>query len=197
MLEKFFFHRHLDDEESIKLIVHKHWLLGTRELIWPTLLFFGAWALLISIPDKYVFYGVALISVGSLVWWIRNFLDYYLDAWIITNKGIIDLEWHGWFHRESARVLYSDIEGVSYEIHGVVNTLLGVGDMSIEKISTGGSITMEFVKTPKRVEAKVLECLEAYMLAKNMKDAKTVQNILAEYVAGSIHSEKIKASKNK
>jgi len=195
VLEARFFHRHLDEEESIKMIVHQHWVLGARELVWPTLVFFGSWILLVYIPDRLVFFGVALVSMSSVVWFIRNFFDYYLDAWIITNKGVIDLEWHGWFHRESARILYSDIEGVSYEIKGVVQTLLNIGDMTVEKVSTGGSVTMPFVKNPRAIEMLILECLEAYLLKKNMKDAKTVQNILAEFVAGTIHSDKIKNSK--
>ncbi len=196
MLESFFFHRHLDDEEVIRLVVHKHWLLGLRELFWPSALFAGAWLLLVSIPDTYVFYAVAIISMASTVWWIRNFLDYYLDTWIITNKGVIDLEWHGWFHRESSRILYSDIEAVSYEIQGIVQTLLNIGDIAIEKISTGEAIAMPFVKKPKQVERVILECLENYMHSKNLKDAKTVQNILAEFVAGSMQKDAAEKSRS-
>ncbi len=164
-------------------------------MFWPSALFIGAWILLIFIPDKYVFYGVSVIAVLSAVWWIRNFFDYYLDAWIITTKGIIDLEWHGWFHRESSRILYSDIEGISYEINGIIPTIFGAGVMTVEKISTGGTISMEFIRNPKDIEKVILEGLEAYMLKKNMKDATTVQNILAEFVSGAIHSNKIKISK--
>ncbi len=186
MLNSFFFTQHLDDEEEIQMVVHKHWLLGIRSMWFPTLTFVCVWSLLYFAHTRYVVYGIALASLGIALWWIRNFMDYYLDAWIITNKGVIDLEWHGWFHRTSARVLYSDIQGIEYEVHGILGTLMGYGEVSLEKISTGGTIAMAYVKRPRRVEALILQCMENYMHKKNLKDATTVQTILAEFVASSM-----------
>ena len=118
-LNSILFARHLDDDEGVTAIVHKHWMLGIKHFLWPVFSFLLAWLVLYVVPFLLVFYLVALWAVGSLVWLLRNFFDYYLDAWIITDKGIIDVAWHGWFHRQSTRVLYSDIQGVSYEIQGV------------------------------------------------------------------------------
>ena len=191
MLNTYFFGRHLDDEEEIVLVVHKHWLMGLKSLWWPSAVFVLVWSILWYTHTRYVVYGVSLAAVGVLIWWIRNFLDYYLDAWIITNKGIIDLEWHGWFHRSSARVLYSDLQGVEYEVKGIIGTVMGYGEMAIEKISTGSTISMPYVKKPRRVEAVILECMETYMHKKNLKDAKTVQGILAEFVAGSLQKKDV------
>lgn len=191
MLNRFFFSRHLDDEEEIVLVVHKHWLTGLRVLFWPTLLFVGIWSILYFSPTKYMIYGVSVAASFAGIWWIRNFMDYYLDAWLITTKGIIDLQWHGWFHRSSSRVLYSDIQGVSYEVNGILGTLLGYGSMEVEKISTGTTIDMQYVKRPRRIEAVILECMETYLHKKNLKDAKTVQTILAEFVAGSMQKKEV------
>lgn len=168
------------------MVVHKHWLLGIKSLWLPSLIFIAVWSLLYFARTKYFVYGVGLSSLGVSLWWIRNFMDYYLDAWIITNKGVIDLAWHGWFHRTSARVLYSDIQGIEYEVKGIFGTLIGYGEVTLEKISTGGTISMQYVKSPRKVEALVLVCMEAYMHKKNLKDATTVQGILAEFVASTM-----------
>ena len=191
VLNSYFFGPHLDDEEEIVVAVHKHWLMGMRALWWPSVVFILVAGVLWFNHTKYVIYGISFAEVGVLIWWIRNFLDYFLDAWVITNKGIIDLEWHGWFHRSSARVLYSDIQGVSYEVNGIAGTLFGYGEMAVEKISTGSTINMPYVKTPRRVEAVILECMEAYMHKKNLKDSKTVQTILAEFVAGTLQKQAV------
>ncbi len=196
MLNTYFFGPHLDDEEEIEIVVHKHWLMGIKSLWWPSVVFILVAAVLWFSHTKYVVYGIAIAEIGVLIWWIRNFLDYFLDAWLITNKGIIDLEWHGWFHRSSARVLYSDIQGVEYEIKGIVGTLMGYGEMAVEKISTGSTITMPYVKKPRRVEAVILECMEAYMHKKNLKDATTVQGILAEFVAGTLQKKAVEAKRS-
>jgi len=133
-----------------------------------------------------VFYVISLWSVVSLVWWLRNFFDYYLDAWIITDVGIIDVEWHGWFHRQSSRVLYSDIQGVSYEIQGVTNTLLRYGTIGVEKISTGSAISLDNVPHPRRIEGVILKNMEAYMHTRNLKDATHVQDILSGIIAREV-----------
>ncbi|MDO8648987.1 MAG: hypothetical protein Q7R81_04365 [Candidatus Peregrinibacteria bacterium] len=183
MLDAFLFGKHLDDDETITLLVHKHWLVGVRFLVWPTISFFLSWVVLFYAPTKLVFYIVTLWSIGSLVWWIRNFFDYYLDVWIITDHGVIDLDWHGWFHRTSTRVLYSDVQGVSYEIQGFVGTVLRYGAVSVEKISTGMAITLSHVQQPRAVESLILRNMETYLHSKNLKDARHVQELLAGFVA--------------
>ena len=122
---------------------------------------------------------------------VRSFFDYYLDAWLITDHGIIDIEWFGWFHRESARVLYSDIQGVSYEIHGVAGTLLRYGTVAVEKISNGEEIELEYVSQPKKVESLILHRMETYLHTKNLKDAKHVQEILSAIVAEHLQREEL------
>ncbi len=186
MLNSFFFTQHLDDEEGIELVVHKHWLLGVKSLWFPTVVFTAVWSLLYFTHTQYIVIGISLSALGVAIWWIRNFMDYYLDAWIVTNKGIIDLEWHGWFHRKSARVLYSDVQGIGYEVKGILGTMMGYGEITLEKISTGSSISMPYVKCPRKVEALILQCMENYMHKKNLKDASTVQTILAEFVASTM-----------
>lgn len=192
VLSRYFFHRHLDEEETILLVVQKHWLLGLRALWLPTLVFLAVWSVPLFFRITNVVYGAAIAALAVAIWWIRNFLDYYLDAWLVTNKGVIDLAWHGWFHRSSTRVLYSDVEGVGYEIKGIAGTLLNFGEMQLEKISTGTAITMPFVHTPKRVEATILEAMEAYVLKKNLRDATTVKTILAEIVASTLQAKTAK-----
>lgn len=181
-LDHLLFRRHLDDDEEVIAIIHKHWLLGIRSLLWPTVFFFLSWVLLYYVPFMVMFYGVSLWSVLAVVWWLRNFFDYYLDAWIITDQGVIDLEWHGWFHRASSRILYSDIQGVSYEIIGILGTILRFGELSIEKISTGDTVSLEYVKDPRKVETCILKNMEHYLHSKNLKDAKRVQELLTEIV---------------
>lgn len=197
MLHEFFFHQHLDDEEKILKVVHKHWLLGIKSLWLPSLVFVAVWSVLYFVRTEMVIYALAVAALGVAIWWIRNFFDYYLDTWIITNKGVIDLEWKGWFHRTSARVLYSDVQGIEYEVKGVWGTLLGYGAMSLEKISTGGTISMPYVRKPRQVESIILEAMEAYMLKKNLKDASTVQSILAEFVASSLQKQAAEAQAKK
>ncbi len=189
MFEQSLFRRHLEEDEELILIVHKHWLVGLRDLFWPVASLVASLAFLYVAPVKIVLYIVIAGGGFSVVWLLRNFFDYYLDAWIITNQGVIDLAWFGWFHRQSTRILYSDIQGVSYEIQGIIGTLFHFGKVNIEKISTGAVISLDSVSKPRDVEATVLKNMETYMHAKNLKNAKHVQEILSTFIAEQIHMQ--------
>ncbi len=186
MFDSALFGQHLEDDEKVTVVVHKHWLIGVKELVFPTISVLLGLGFLSVARTTVAFYIVASWVGMSLVWWMRNFFDYYLDAWIVTNEGIIDLEWHGWFHRQASRILYSDIQGVSYEIKGVIGTILRYGELSVEKISTGAAVSLPNVPRPRSVEAVILKNMEAYLHTKNMKDSKHVQEILAGIVAGQV-----------
>ncbi len=191
MLDSFLFAKHLEKDEKTIAIVHKHWIIGVKELILPavslciSLFFFSANLSLVF------FYMVSAWSIGSAVWLVRSFCDYYLDAWIITDHGVIDLAWLGWFHRQSSKVLYSDIQGVSYEVQGITATIFRYGTISIEKISTGATISLPYVHLPKRVEAIVLKNMETYLHSKNLKNAKHVQEVLAEFVSEHMQKKSV------
>ena len=186
MLETFFFGRHLEDDEKVTMIVHKHWTIGLKELMAPTISFVLAWGLLALRQTPLAVSIAGVWGIASLAWWVRNFLDYYLDVWIITDRGIIDLEWRGWFHRQSSRILYSDIQGVSTEINGIAGTLLRYGTVAVEKISTGTTIALPFAPRPRSVESRILKNMEGYLHDKNLKNAKHIQELLSDFVAQSV-----------
>lgn len=193
MLNRWLFARHLEDDETLVRAVHKHWLIGLKALFWPTLLLAICWGVVWLNPSsRGLVIFMSFWAVVILVWWLRNFFDYFLDAWIITDQGVIDVAWHGWFHRQSTRTLYSDLQGVSYEIKGVLGTLLRYGTISTEKISTGASISLDYVKNPKHIETIILKNMETYLHSKNMKDATQIRDLLSALVAEQINLRGVK-----
>jgi hypothetical protein len=193
------FGKHLEEDEVVSALVHAHWLVGTKELVLPLLSTLLSLTLFSLSVVRQTSTGIVLLLAGwgvfSIVWALRAFFDYYLDVWIITDKGIIDLEWHGWFHRESSRILYSDIQGVSYEIKGVFSTVARYGTVSVEKISTGSAVSLPFVHRPQEVESLILRNMEAYLHTKNMKDSRHVQDILAGIITQNVQLEQFPQKK--
>ena len=191
------FKKHLEDDEQVISVVHKHWVLGIKYLFWPVLLEVFLILVIISAPKLEVLYTVGALVFIVFIWMLRNFFDYFLDAWIITDSGIIDVEWHGWFHRQSSRVLFSDIQGVSYEIQGIINTIFRYGTISVEKVSTGNAISIDNVASPKGVEAIILNNMEEYLHKKNLKDAKAVQDILSNVISREMHLKEMDSDTSK
>lgn len=194
MLSKLLFSKHLEEDEVLVRVVHKHWLFGLKALFWPTLFFAAVIAVIAYNPARGIMVSMAVLAMVIAIWWLRNFFDYYLDAWLVTDQGIMDIAWHGWFHRQSTRVLYSDLQGISYEIKGVWGTVLRYGTIEIEKVSTGQSISLDYVHNPKSVEIAVLNNQETYLHSKNMKDSKQIQKLLSALVAEQIQLESLKNS---
>lgn len=185
------FGKHLEPDEELRLVVHKHGIVLLSGLFWPSLAFLLALFTLTQLPYHTVILFTALWAIAACVWWLRNFLDTFLDAWIVTDRAIIDVEWFGWFHRKSTRILYSDIEGVSYEIQGMCATLLRYGTVSIERIATGHIVSLDYVPHPRRVEGIILRNMEEYLRSKNLKDAKHVQEILSTIVAEQLQLQNV------
>ncbi|MDD5103652.1 MAG: hypothetical protein PHX93_04590 [Candidatus Peribacteraceae bacterium] len=194
-LNRWFFQKHLEDDEEVRLFIHTHWRLGLQHLFWPTAAFITSWVFLAIAPFLIIFYCVAFASVFSIVWWIRNFLDYFLDAWLVTNQALIDVKWHGWFHRTATKILFSDIQGVSYEVKGISGTLLRYGTIAVEKVSTGGIVSLENVSRPRLVAAAILQNMEQYLHGKNLKDAKRIQELLSGVVSRELSLGELKAKK--
>lgn len=190
------FKKHLDDDETLKRVVHKHWLLGFRALFWPSVWIVCTFIVLLFNNARGMVTVMGILDLVLVIWWLRNFFDYYLDAWLVTDHGIIDIAWHGWFHRQSARILYSDLQGVSYEIQGIWGTLLQFGTISVEKISTGSAVTLENVRKPKQIEVIILQSMETYLHSKNMKDSTQIQQLLATLVADHIHLQEMDVSED-
>src|SRR3990167_4433200 len=182
MLERLF-ERHLENDEPLYMIIHKHWFLSVQELLFPVIAIVATWVLGYMAPIVPVLSILLILDCIIAVWFFRNFLDYYLDALLITDRAVIDVEWHGWFHRESTRVDYSSIEGVSYEIQGILGTMLNFGTITIERIGSGSVVEIEKVKYPRDVESAILACQSECLRTKNLKDSAQVKDIIAEIVA--------------
>ena len=73
MLERLF-HRHLEEDEPLYMLVHKHWALSVIELSLPVLALFGSWVLLYLAPIKSVLITIITVDAGIVLWGMRNFL---------------------------------------------------------------------------------------------------------------------------
>jgi hypothetical protein len=74
--------------------------------------------------------GVWLLIAWTLAW--STFTRYYLNAWILTNKRIVAIKQRGWFSRSVSSLFLSRIQDVTTDVHGVLYSLLNVGDITVQ-----------------------------------------------------------------
>lgn len=172
------FRSYLNRGESIYFVAHTHpfVMYGAffKALVFGILLPLGF--NVIMPPFYYIWWGWA--ALGLLIF-LYEILNWYLDAWVITNQGIIDLQWNSFFDKSSTRIEYHTIEGITYQIKGFWGTIMNFGDIMVERLGTGTIVTLENVAFPKKVEREVLHYQDKFIRKKNMKDDMALKDMLA------------------
>jgi hypothetical protein len=159
----------LNSNEHILLVRRKHWFVLLAKsfpvvflLVLPIIIWIAVSSL--NFP-KETFPGyflndalkinTALILFGLSWWtlmvWIKFFVvwtDYYLDAWIITNKRIIDVEQIGFFRREVSTFRFEQIQDITVDIRGLIPTLLNFGTLHVQTAGEERKLLIKNVASP-------------------------------------------------
>jgi len=109
-------------------------------------------------PLLILFLGVLYPSVWLLM--LNNFVDYYLDVWIVTNERIIDSEQRQLFSRVIAEHKISKIQDVATEVHGILPTFLNYGDVFIQTAAETKRFIFKQVPNPMEVKRTITALCE-------------------------------------
>ncbi len=190
-LRHLLFSSYLEDGEKIIHIAHRHALVFKLAAFKSTTFGF-------VLPGILYFMFPQFIGIFS-IWWgigaifmIYHFFDWYADVWLITNLGIIDVDQDGLFHKIATRVDYHMVEGLSYEITGIIQTMFNYGDIVIDKLGTQTQLVLKDAASPKKIEGKVLKCQQKYISARSVRDHGALKEMLSEMIAYHVQSGKIK-----
>lgn len=148
--------------------------------------------ILTSIALPTVFYLIFPIKPFYYVWFIwggfglirliYRLADWYFDAWLITNTGVIDVKWNGFFNRSSTRMEYNAIRGLTYSIQGFWGTIFNFGDVSIEHFLSSEVVVLRKAVSPKKIERAILSAQNTYLESKTVEDHEALKTMLIEMV---------------
>lgn len=97
-----------------------------------------------------------------------EWLDYYLDIWIVTNHRIIEVTQRGFFNHEVSEIHLSRIQDMMFKTKGIFSTFLDFGDIHIQTAGATERVILHSVGKPRRfleemnrlmIEAKKLQPL--------------------------------------
>ena len=104
-----------------------------------------------------------------------------------TNLSFLHLNFKGFFNHSISRIEYNQVEGMDYEIKGLLNTLINNGSIHIEKLSGNVESITNVYKAKAKVKklTKIHEGLHSQQLHKqhsNLKEILTdlLQNHITE-----------------
>lgn len=104
-----------------------------------------------------------------------------MDAWLITNYGVIDSQWKSFFNKGTTRIEYNYIEGVTQETKGFWGTIIGYGDIKIEHMS-GSVITLKNIASPRKVESRVVNHHQRYQENQKFSDHKQLKDLITKMI---------------
>ena len=185
LLNNFLFTNFLDDGEDILMVCHTHiWIYRkplTRDFLLgialPIIFYF------IYPPLFVLWFGWLIVGVLRFVYSIA---DWFYDAWLITNLGIIDVEWNGFFNKQANRIEYHMIDGIGYQVQGFWQTVLNYGDVAIQSVSGATNFELPNAAAPREVEREVMRAQQKFVREKTMQEHAALKDLLANLVKSTM-----------
>ncbi len=161
-----------EPNEQIIKVIRRHYLvlvpeiftlvlLALAPLAFYALLLSGLFPLSLEIQDlvreffeKWKAFGYSIWLLLLWVFFFVGWTDYYLDLWVITDRRIIDVEQKGFFHREVTTFMYSQIQDITVETRGFIETFFKFGTLHVQTAGHNREILIRDAHQPE--EARVL-----------------------------------------
>lgn len=155
------FHKYLEPGDKIRYIGHNHVLILLRDgglyILLGILIPYGLWY---SNVDLWPLSG-ALLVLSTMRFLYKTSL-WYFDVWIITNNGIVDIEWKGFFNRKIIRISFEHFEGISTQVKGFFNTIIRKGKVTLVRNIDNHPIFLRDAYHPEHIESEVIKAQTSF-----------------------------------
>ena len=101
------------------------------------------------------------------IWWLflwlgafNTFTAYYLDAWLLTNRRIVDIDQLGFFSRQVSSFLLDRVQDVTTDIHGFLATVIDFGNIQVETASAAQHFVIKGISNPRHLRDLILAEVE-------------------------------------
>lgn len=133
--DELYFTKYVKEGDELLFVCHRHPILIIDNiLLWcffavaiPAFLYLqNSFGIATALPS----YGFELYLIGVYLCLGYAVFDWYNDVWLITNRGVIDVDWQH-FTSNILYVDYHSIHGIEIKTHSIFDGLLGKGDIYV------------------------------------------------------------------
>lgn len=146
-----------DTGEKILLLLRAHHITNLTWLIPAILLFIWPFFILrvfqlinIDISALPEIYGMAFLIINYLLALIivyEGFLNWYFNVYIVTEKNIVDIDFHSLLFKNIDVAPLRNVEDASSSMGGIIQSVFHFGDVFIQ--TAGASKNIDFHSVPK------------------------------------------------
>ena len=149
------------DNERVLAVWRRHpWTLAQPAgavlflslLVIASFRFFGASTTTSLLLGTWLIGAPAVVGYTWYRWWN--------DVYLLTNQRLIDVDQKKLFHRVVAEAPLENVQDVSFETRGVVQTIFNYGTVFVKTASVTTEIAMEGVTDPQSVQQAVLRAAD-------------------------------------
>jgi len=162
----------LEPGEHVVKELRKHWFLFLGELL-PYTIFailpFAIPKLIVLAPplvpyatffdyqelSERVVLGIWLLATWTMAW--GSFTRYFLNAWVLTNRRIATIKQRRFFYREVSSLLLPRVQDVTTNVSGIVQSMLGIGDIKVQSAGAEIVFTMRGIPRPEQMRDIILK----------------------------------------
>lgn len=155
-----------EKDEIIYLAVRPHlisnisWMaMSILMLIIP--LFLHYFSFLDFLPTTYRLSVIFFWYLITFIFTFENFLSWYFDYYIITNKRLVDISFNNLLNKHFAQTEISKVQDVSSSVKGLLPTFFNFGDLLIQTASEINQINFEKVPNPSKIIKLIKELQES------------------------------------
>lgn len=158
--------------EKIEMILHRHSLIMFGNALLFIVLLSIPWVFKFFIApqfqeiwnDKFIhpiiFMAGSIYLLYILLFFYSNFIDYWLDVWVISNERIISVEQKGLFARTFAESKLYRLQDVSSKIEGFLPTMFHYGDVVVQISTSTQNAVIHQVDHADLIARKIMELAE-------------------------------------
>ncbi|MBI3103508.1 PH domain-containing protein [Candidatus Daviesbacteria bacterium] len=146
-----------DTDEKILLLLRAHPITNLRWIMPAILLFFAPFFIqeiflllnldLSKVPETFaiVFLIINYLLVLTIVF--EGFLYWYFNVYIVTDKNIVDVDFHSILFKNIDVAPLRNIEDTSSSMGGILHAVFHYGDVFIQ--TAGASRNIDFISVPR------------------------------------------------
>ncbi len=162
----------LEPGERVLYTARKHWFIFATAAFVTVLIALLPLALLflplelqrtlaatIQLTGSWVNLAYFVTSIWMLLLTValaRIWTDYYLDVWFVTNFRVMAIEQRGMFNRKISVFRFDQIQDVTVEIAGLIQTVINFGTVKVETASED-MFVVRGVAAPERLKERIME----------------------------------------
>lgn len=149
--------------EKILLLLRAHpftqigWIFNN--IVFVLIIFFVNFVIstFFNLGQVFIFYCFSLVFILSFIW--INILNWYFNVGIITNKRVIDIDFHGILYKEVTVARLDRIEDLTVKSGGYFQSFFDYGTIFVQTAGTEANVEFENIPYPSLVVQQINKLL--------------------------------------